>query len=53
MDGMEALWFNSTKEGVTNMINEVGADGSGTIEYEEFQAMVQVNMLYEKEFIIL
>ena len=48
MDAMKALGFNPTKQDVIDMINDVDADGSGTIEYEEFLEMMQVKMVEEK-----
>jgi centrin-1 len=48
MDAMKALGFNPSKQDVIDMINDVDADGSGTIEYEEFLSMMQVKMVQEK-----
>merc|ERR1712146_493481 len=48
MDAMKALGFTPTKQDVIDMINEVDADGSGTIEYEEFLQMMQIKMVEEK-----
>lgn len=49
MDAMKALGFNPTKEDVITMINDVDADGSGTIEYDEFLSMMQIKMIEEKD----
>ena len=46
---MKALGYNASRADVEKMINEIDKDQSGTIEYNEFEDMMKINMLGDKD----